>query len=303
MHVSIVTATFNRLDLSRQFLDSLERHPPPEPWDIVWVDDGSTDGTREWLQSLPAPRHRVLLNERNLGYAVGNNRGARLASGDILAFLNNDLVLAPGWFAPMLAALDSDPQAGVVGNVQLNARTGEVDHSGVYYYARGKPTHDRTLPSGPAKIRPVVAATAACMLMRRERFLQLGGFDERYINGGEDVDLCLRSRAAGWQNLVALDSVVLHHVSASPGRSLHNRRNACLLMRRWRDIIPELAAESWSEVALRDRWEDKLTGWHWLAARLTRRSHRRADQPCPGWMRRFVERFVERELARSLPEP
>ncbi len=322
MLVSIVTALFNRLDLTREFLASLERHPPPNPWEIIWVDDGSTDGTREWLATQPAPRHRILLNEKNLGYAAGNNRGARAAAGEILALLNNDLVLTPGWFEPMVGIFRRFPATGLVGNVQLNAATGAVDHSGVYYHARGKPTHDRVLPltvptvptfgeggrktgddlpaSAPSAphCRPVLAATAACMLVARTRFAALGGFDEMYRNGCEDVDLCLRARAAGWQNYVALDSVVRHHVSASPGRSIHNQRNTCRLMRRWRDEIPALAAESWREVALRDRWERKLPGWPWLLARLTRSWRRRPGQECPPWMRHAVARQVTGDLAR-----
>ena len=295
MLVSIVTAVFNRLDRTREFWRSLEQHPPPEPWEIIWVDDGSTDGTCEWLRTLPAPRHRVIFNTGNLGYAVANNLGTRAAAGEILGLLNNDLILTPGWFGPMAAILRRSTAAGLVGNVQLNAATGAVDHSGIYYYARGKPTHDRTLPTVPPDGgRPVLAATGACLLVTRERFGQLGGFDEMFRNGCEDVDLCLRARAAGAQNYVALDSVVRHHVSSSPGRSLHNQRNAYLLMRRWRAEIPGLAAESWGEVALRDRWEDKLTGWPWLRARLLRR--RRPEQTCPVWMHRATTRFVTRQL-------
>jgi GT2 family glycosyltransferase len=299
MGVSIVTALYNRLDLTREFLVSLERHPPPEPWEIIWVDDGSTDGTREWLRTLPGPRHHVVLNEVNLGYAAANNRGAALATGRTLALLNNDLVLTPGWFTPMADILSRFPGAGLVGNVQLNAKTGAVDHSGFYYYARGKPAHDRTLPPAvPSPARPVPAATGACLLVAHERFRALGGFDPVFRNGCEDVDLCLRARAAGWQNYVALNSVIRHHVSSSPGRSDHNQRNAYLLMRRWQDTIPALAAASWQELALRDRWESKLTGWPWLRARLSRSILRNPQQDCPRWMRQAVTRLVERDLAR-----
>jgi GT2 family glycosyltransferase len=299
MKTSIITALFNKLDLTQEFWASLEAHPPSGEWEIIWIDDGSTDGTRQWLTTLQKPRHRVILNDRNLGYAASNNRGAQAATGEILALLNNDLVLTPGWFAPMHAALAEHPQAGVVGNVQLNARTGEVDHSGVFYYARGKPTHDRTLPLGSPPVRPVIAATAACILISKTRFDAMRGFDERFINGCEDVDLCLRLHTAGWQNYVALTSIVRHHVSASPGRSVNNARNTFLLMQRWRPLIPSFAAQSWADPALRDRWESKLIGWRWLAAYLTRRWRRRPGQPCPAWLQSFVPRFIDQELARS----
>lgn len=300
MLVSLVTAVYHRLDRTREFWRSLEQHPPPEPWEIVWVDDGSTDGTRDWLRTLPAPRHRVLFQDGNRGYAAANNAGARAASGRILGLLNNDLILTPGWFEPMAGILDRRPDAGLVGNVQRNAATGAVDHSAIYYQARGKPTHDRTLPAAPADgARPVLAATGACLLVTRARFGQLGGFDEIFRNGCEDVDLCLRARATGAQNYVALASVIRHHVSSSPGRSVHNARNTYLLLQRWRAEIPGLAAASWADPALRDRWESKLTGWAWLRARLFRSRLRAPGTDCPRWLRAAVVRRVARELARG----
>ena len=80
-------------------------------YEIILVDDGSTDGTREWLAALSDP-FRTRLNEANLGYAAANNRGAELATGERLFLLNNDLILNPGWLQPMLAA---HPRAGFAG--------------------------------------------------------------------------------------------------------------------------------------------------------------------------------------------
>ena len=297
MQVSFIVPLYNCLELTKAMLGSLHATLPAGlPHEIILVDDGSTDGTREWLATL-GPNHLALANEKNLGYAASNNRGAAVARGDILTLLNNDLILTPGWFEPMAAILERFPKAGVVGNVQLNARTGVVDHCGIYYNARGIPTHDRTqAPKAPCADRPVFAATGACMLVARARFMALNGFDEIYRNGCEDVDLCLRARAAGGQNYVALDSVVHHHVSSSPGRNLHNIRNAYLLMRRWREQIPGLAAESWREPALRDDWEEKLTGWPRLRARLLKPWLRGPNRACPPWIRRATARAVDRQL-------
>lgn len=220
--------------------------------EVIFIDDGSTDGTREWLKTLSssnlpsphgAPIH-VLLNERNLGYAAANNRAAAIATAEFLALLNNDLVLEPHWLEPMLSAhARLRGSAGLVGNIQLDAKSGEVDHAGLVVNITGKPVHDRTLPSAFARaffpVRIMPAVTGACVTIERALWKQLGGFDESYVNGGEDIDLCFRAHAAGRINAVALRSIVRHHVSSSPGRKARDEQNSHRLARRWQ---PELVA-------------------------------------------------------------
>lgn len=249
--VSVVTPLFNCLDLSKAMIESLRASIPAEiAHEIVLVDDGSTDGTRDWLSTLSDP-FRVALNERNVGFGAATNRGAALARGRILALLNNDLVLTPGWLRPMLGALDSlGTRAGLVGNVQLNAATLEVDHAGIYFNRKCKPEHDRREPGLASlllrPVRRVAAVTGACILVNRETWVRLGGFDEGYFNGCEDVDLCLRARGAGLVNAVALRSRVLHHISASPGRKARDEPNTLRLFLRWRDQIATLGSRRWA---------------------------------------------------------
>jgi GT2 family glycosyltransferase len=249
--VSVVTPLFNCLGFTQEMVSSLLRSMPPGlSYEIILVDDGSTDGTREWLAGLGEP-FRVLLNERNMGYAASTNRGAAAARGSILALLNNDLILQPGWIQPMLRALRSfGSGAGLVGNIQVNAATRQVDHAGIGVTLNGKPEHDRTQPRLPFRLfRPVrraFAVTGACVLVRAAAWRHLGGFDEAYINGCEDVDLCLRAREAGLINAVALRSRVLHHVSSSPGRNLRNEENARRLVLRWRRELADEASRLWT---------------------------------------------------------
>ena len=239
MLVSFIIPLFDNLALTRACVESLQATLPADlAHEIILVDDGSTDGTRPWLATLTPP-FRVVLNERNLGYAAANNRAIALARGKFLALLNNDLVLLPRWFEPMLAAQRSlGARAGLIGNVQLNAKTGAIDHTGIVMSRQVKPVHDHSLPTGLARIfsrvRRVPAVTGACLLVERSLWQQLGGFDEGYINGGEDVDLCFRARAVGRTNAVALKSVVRHHISASVGRKLRDEENSYRLARRWR---------------------------------------------------------------------
>lgn len=250
MKVSFIIPLHNCLPLTQAMLASLQATVPAGlAHEIILVDDASTDGTRDWLATLAAPC-RPLLNERNRGFAATCNRGAAAAAGDFLFFLNNDLVLLPGWLGPMLAAFDRCPRAGIVGNVQLNHATGAVDHTGLYFNHQGKPAH--ATARGFAAYREVPAVTGACCAVRAAVWRQLGGFDEGYTNGCEDVDLCLRAAEAGFVNVVALRSTVRHHVSASAGRKLRDEQNTFRLTGRWHDRIAALAARDWSRRLLAD---------------------------------------------------
>lgn len=244
MQVSFIIPLYNCLPLTQAMLASLQATLPPDlAHEIIFIDDGSTDGTRAWLQSLNttgASPFRVLLNDRNLGYAGANNRAAAVARGELLALLNNDLILTPGWIEPILDVFsDLGPaRAGLVGNVQLDAKSGAIDHAGIVINVQGKPIHLRELPPRAARLNRMrwtpPALTGACLFVTRALWQQLGGFDEAFMNGGEDIDLCFRARAAGRTNVVALDSVIRHHVSSSPGRKVRDEQNSHRLARKWR---------------------------------------------------------------------
>lgn len=256
MEASFIIPLYNALGHTREAWRTLQATLPLGlGHEVIFVDDGSTDGTREWLRALPAPA-RALLNERNRGFAGACNRGAAEARGRTLFFLNNDLVLRPGWFEPMLALLDRDPRAGLVGNIQRDARTGAVDHTGVSFNHKGKPEHrhDRPLAARLRGFREADAVTGACCAILAGTWRELGGFDEGFRNGGEDVDLCLRARAAGRRNLVSFRSIVLHHVSASPGRKLRDEQNSRRLAERWRPAIARLSARAWARHYLSTQW-------------------------------------------------
>jgi GT2 family glycosyltransferase len=249
MHVSFIIPLYNCLELTRACVASLQATLPAAlAHEIILIDDGSTDGTRDWLATLQSP-FRVLLNERNLGYAATNNRAIAVARGEHVALLNNDLVLLPQWLEPMLTASHRlGSAAGLIGNIQLNARTGAVDHAGIIINRQGKPEHQRQPPSIRSRwlnpVRIVPAVTGACLLTTRQLWQQLGGFDEGFYNGGEDIDLCFRARAIGRVNAVALRSVVRHHVSASPGRKLRDEENSYRLVRRWHRQFVAAAPEA-----------------------------------------------------------
>lgn len=302
MELSFIISLFNRLDVTRPCLESLQATLPRGlDHEIVFIDDGSTDGTREWLATLPSPPFVVLYNEANLGYARSNNRGARAARGRILALVNNDLVFRRGWLPPMLRALRRR-RAGIVGNVQYRVHSGELDHAGVVMNINGKPEHlnraqRRPIPRFGVSERPAV--TAACCLISRELFLALGGFDEAYHNGTEDVDLCFRVRHHGRRVLVANRSVIRHHVSASPGRKLRDESNCRRLCRLWRDDCKRLGAAAWPLDYLREHWLEPRNYDDRLLAQAVLRLLGLVRSPAPQALA-VVEKNLRREEAHWL---
>lgn len=256
--VSIIVGLHNCLPLTQAMLRSLAATWPANvSYELILVDDASSDPTRDWLRSLPpGPERRIILLDSNHGYAATNNCGARVATGRRLLFLNNDLEFFPDWADSLLQAHERlGPRAGITGNVQRRWDSNEVDHAGIRFGPQGKPEHIRELPFRlRGRWRTADAVTGACFLIDRDLWTRLSGFDERYRNGCEDIDLCLRVRELGRSVGVALDSCVRHHVSPSPGRRDHDEENTRRLFARWGETIAALSLKRWTEDELDRNW-------------------------------------------------
>ncbi len=264
-HVSFVVPLFNHLEQTVEMLDSLLVSLPEDlNFEIIFVDDFSTDGTRDWLQSLNQQHVSYSLNDQNFGYAKTNNRGVKLARGEYLCLLNNDLIFKSGWFEPMLDTLKSNElNAGIVGNVQFRVIDHALDHSGVVLTPRGHFDHVRTLNLESNMPYSVYAATGACLLMRKADFELHGGFDETFINGCEDIDLCLKFANSGQQIYVNPTSQIRHHVSLSRSRTtLQNERNSQYLYSKWRRQIKLQLSKNWIELLRKPKtsWQDYIDG-------------------------------------------
>ncbi len=216
---SIVIPVFNGAELARECVRSIRQDPPMVPHEIVLVDDGSTDGSPAVLARIEGAR-LVALAE-NGGFARACNAGAEAAEGELVLFLNNDTLPRPGWLDALAGYYDANPGLGAVGS-KLLFPDGTIQHAGVTIGQDGFPRHVYAgFPADhPAvsRSRPFKAVTAACMLVDRLRFLDMGGFDPEYRNGMEDVDLCLRLGAAGHEVHYCADSVLVHYESVTRGR-------------------------------------------------------------------------------------
>ena len=224
--VSIVMPVYNKLDLTRACVASLYEHAVAATWELIVVDNGSSDGSADWLAEQDTEgRLHHLANPENRGFAQGCNLGAESANGRYVLFLNNDMEVTPGWLDPLVATLDRDPEVGIVGS-RLLYPDGTIQHAGValvenrqgatptlegIHAAQGKPADARSA----ARPQVMQIVTGACLLIRREILDLTGGFDEAYWNGNEDVDLCLKTGELGWQTVYRPESVVIHYESQS----------------------------------------------------------------------------------------
>lgn len=233
---SILIPVHNGLELTRACLASLWEHAAGGPsFEVIVFDDRSTDGTSGWLDGL-GDRVRVLRGSARGGFAINNNLMAAEARGRHLVMLNNDTVCRAGWLGGLMARAD-DPGVGVVGNLHLYPVGGRVNHAGVVFEGDGRPRHlYEGMPGGLEAARArreMQAVCAACWLVPGSVFERLGGFDEGYRNGHEDIDFCLRAREAGLRVVYEGSSVIEHHGSATPGRFVHLDENERRFLDRW----------------------------------------------------------------------
>lgn len=238
--ISLLISAYDQIEHTKRCLQHLNKTLQRKiHYEVLVIDDGSTDGTQAWLRSLKDPC-KVFFNRKNVGFAKSNNVLAAEAKGEFLCFLNNDVFVEGDWLLPLLEVFRKKKKVGMVGNVQKIWNSSRYDHMGVVFAPEGNPRHfGQGFWHRPFKgeVRSWSAVTAACCVTRRELFLELGGFDEIFLNGCEDIDLCLRMNQSGLSNFVVHDSVVRHVKGASEGRKKFNDRNASLLADRWKRLI------------------------------------------------------------------
>ncbi|MBS1845243.1 MAG: glycosyltransferase family 2 protein, partial [Actinobacteria bacterium] len=226
-------------------LESIFAHPPERcEMEVIVVDDASDDATVDRF-SRHEPPVTVVAHKQNKGFAVSCNDGAD-AAGDVdyVVFLNNDTVALPGWLDALVDEVAGRKDLGAVGS-RLLYPDGTVQHAGVMIGQDRWPRHLYAgFPADHAAVsrsRDVVAATAACVLIRRESFEALGGFDTAYVNGYEDIDLCLRLAVDREEKTRYCASSVLYHLESvtrwSEERAAGVEHNSRLFEDRWHDKI------------------------------------------------------------------
>jgi len=224
--VSIIVPTRDQVGLLRACIDSVLTMTRYARFEIIVVDNQSSDP--DALAYLEKLRHgdvtRVLVCDEPFNYARINNVAVEAANGEVLCFLNNDItVISPDWLEEMVGQA-CRPGVGAVG-AMLYYPNDTIQHAGVAVGVHGVAAHvysghGRGFPGHMSRARlpqTLSAVTAACLVVRKERFDAVGGFDVSLGVAFNDVDLCLRLDAQGWRNVWTPFAELYHHESASRG--------------------------------------------------------------------------------------
>jgi GT2 family glycosyltransferase len=241
MKVAILILNFNGKDLLLSYLDSVVTHKGDAE---IWVvDNGSTDDSLDIVKKK-FPIVKVLILDKNYGYAKGYNLAVSKIDADLYCFLNNDVRVSSDWVSPMRKLFETHKRLGFaqpkIVSMQdesvfdyAGAAGGHLDMFG-FPYCRGRYLHhcedDKGQYDHPEE---VTWASGAALWVRKVAFQQLGGFDETFFMHFEEIDLCLRAKAEGW-TVMCHGQVKVSHLGggtlavSNPKKLYYNIRNSLL---------------------------------------------------------------------------
>ncbi len=202
--VSIIIVNYNGKTHLEECLSSLEKIDYKN-YEIILVDNNSTDTSVEYVKNT-YPSITIIKLNRNYGFAEPNNIGAKNAKGDYLLFLNNDTTVNPNFISEMVNVLEQDPQIAICQSLLLKPN-GEVDSSGDFVDTLGRAYSSKNKEN---EVKKILSARGASMMVRKDSFWDLGGFDKRFFASFEDVDLGWRAWIWGYKIVLVPNSIVYH---------------------------------------------------------------------------------------------
>jgi len=221
--ISIIIVSYNTKDLLKDCLDSIVNNTTAVPYEIIIMDNGSTDNTRGMVRNL-YPLATFIENDQNAGFAVANNQASRIAGGEYILFLNSDTIICHEAIRLMYEHLKDNTDVGIVGPKILDR-----DHHPTRSYMRffnikmlflgskylslfidtnQYQMHYKTYDY--SAIRDVPWISGACMMMKKQIFEESGCFDENYFLYFEDMDLCLQVRKSGYKISYLPSAEIIH---------------------------------------------------------------------------------------------
>jgi GT2 family glycosyltransferase len=230
--ISAIVVTYNSSDVIRECLSSLVAVANELPLEIIVVDNDSTDETPEIVsQEFPSVK---LIHNNNTGYGAGNNRGFKAAIGEYIAIINPDLIISPDALKALVNHLEENTNVGIVGPKLLDGNGNLIDSACPPYSAWrslskyfGLEKFSTKLVSGDYYNKSinmqepfnVAWLGGACLVMSREVYHQLKGFDEDFFLFVEDVDICNRAQNNGWDIVYLPNTIVTHYASTSVSKT------------------------------------------------------------------------------------
>jgi GT2 family glycosyltransferase/Tfp pilus assembly protein PilF len=260
--VSIIIPVFNKVELTQKCLSALYKNTLTNiGFEVLIMNNASTDGTERYLEFAKMIFNNLIVgtNSQNVGFAKANNQAVKEAKGKYILFLNNDTEPLPSWLEKLLEVVRNDKQVAAVGS-KLLFPDGSIQHAGVVIFNNKKEndplvahhiySKEKSDHPDANTIKTYQVLTAACLLVRTEAFKEVGGFDEEYWNGYEDVDLCFKLRQKGKILVYQPESVVIHHESQSGAeRFSRASQNISRLHKKWiGKITPDFIIEKSGEV-------------------------------------------------------
>lgn len=249
--VSILIPTRNKTNLLRSCIDGVIGTKYEGQIEIIIIDNDSDDvSTRVYLDDVQKYGIKILNFPGKFNFSSINNAGASLASGDLLCLLNNDIEVVNADWLSIMVRYAMEPDVGAVG-AKLLYPDKTIQHAGLVigvggaagHMHRHEPLDSVGYHNLPSVTRYVSAVTAACMVVRKDKYFAVGGLDERsFAVAFNDVDFCLKLDSMGYNNVYASDAILVHHESKTRGD----------------DLSPENLPRFLTELeALQSRWKTK----------------------------------------------
>ena len=224
MNITIMTRVYNNLEITKSCIESIKKHTADMEYEHIVIDNNSTDGTLEYLKSLPWIK--LISNEQNNGCAKALNQGVKAATGEYIVNVDNDVTVGPNWLKPMVDLADKYSDVGIV---SPGTREGLLDFDIESY---GKEYTQR--------MKNITADECGgwCMLIKREVFDKVGLFDEELFNMYcEDSDFFMRMREAGYRPIRTGASFIHHKsnvtLSKMPGKVEFEKKRIAILRKKW----------------------------------------------------------------------
>lgn len=310
--LGVIILNWNGLKLLQRLLPGVSRDTVCEECDLIVADNGSDDGSVEWVRRH-CPEVRLVAFDRNYGFAEGYNRAIARCEYPYVTLLNSDVETTPGWWRPILEFMESHQDVGAVQPKirsfhhrqyfeYAGAAGGALDNLG-YPYCRGRLFDVVEEDKGQYDGDPIQVAWAsgACLTVPRELYLRLGGLDAGFFAHMEEIDLCARIWSAGYRCCAITDSLVYHMGGASlnqgnPKKTYLNFRNNLLL------IHKNMTRQGGRRMLLKRRLADTLAWGMFLLkldfpnARAVLKAHNDFRK-----MRKEYSGFPDRDILTSLP--